>query len=79
VHANITNSEKSEHRLKHTSSLFMQSINVASIAVLTSLGVTFLIDKLKDKKDNDLREEIKTSVSKDVNENRERIIKLEGK
>ena len=37
----------------------MQSVNVASIAILSTLGVTYVLDKIKDRQDKNLREEIK--------------------
>lgn len=37
----------------------MQSVNIASIAILSTLGVTYVLDKIKDRQDKNLREEIK--------------------
>jgi hypothetical protein len=37
----------------------MQSVNVASIAILSTIGVTYVLDKIKDRQDKNLREEIK--------------------
>ena len=56
---NVQNSPIAEQRLQHTQSLFMQSVNVASIAILSTLGVTYVLDKIKDRQDKNLREEIK--------------------
>ena len=37
----------------------MNALNVASLAVVTSVGVTYMLDKFKDKKDDVLRNELK--------------------
>lgn len=55
----VHNSPIAEQRLQHTQSLFMQSVNVASIAILSTIGVTYVLDKIKDRQDKNLREEIK--------------------
>jgi len=55
----------------------MQSVNVASIAILSTLGVTYVLDRIKDKKDKDLREEIKDRVFESLRENSERLRQLE--
>jgi hypothetical protein len=52
-------------------------MNVASIAVLTSLGVSYMMDKSKDKNDKNLREEIKDRVSSSLIESQQRIRALE--
>ena len=48
-------------RLEQTNShfSFTTALNVASLAVVTSVGVTYLLDKFKDKKDDVLRNELK--------------------
>ena len=56
----------------------MQSVNVASIAVLTTLGVSFVLDKLKDKQDKNLREELKDRVESSLRDSFQRIRALEG-
>jgi hypothetical protein len=56
----------------------MQSVNVASIAVLTTLGVSFVLDKLKDKQDKNLREELKDRVESTLRDSVQRIRALEG-
>jgi hypothetical protein len=56
----------------------MQSVNVASIAVLTTLGVSFVLDKLKDKQDKNLREELKDRVESSLRDSVQRIRALEG-
>jgi hypothetical protein len=56
----------------------MQSVNVASIAVLTTLGVSFVLDKLKDKQDKNLREELKDRVDSTLRDSVQRIRALEG-
>ena len=55
----------------------MQSVNVASISILSTLGVTYVLDKIKDKKDQYLREEIKERLYDNLKENIERIKSLE--
>jgi C4-dicarboxylate transporter len=35
---------------------------VASVAIIASLGLTFLLDKYKDKQDKNLREELKDRI-----------------
>ena len=37
----------------------MTAINIASLAVLTTIGVNYMMDNVKEKKDASLREEIK--------------------
>jgi hypothetical protein len=56
----------------------MQSVNVASITVLTTLGVSFVLDKLKDKQDKNLREELKDRVESTLRDSVQRIRALEG-
>jgi hypothetical protein len=55
----------------------MQSFNVASIAVLTTLGVTYVLDKIKDKSDKNLREELKDRVDSTLKESLARIRTIE--
>ena len=55
----------------------MQSVNVASIAILATLGVTYVIDRMRDKQDKNLREEIKDRVFDSIKENSERLRELE--
>ena len=55
----------------------MQTVNIASIAALTTLGVTYILDKLKDKNEKNLREEIKERVYESLRENAERLRALE--
>ena len=56
----IVDSPAAERRLKQTDSHFMvNAINIASLAVLTSVGVNYILDQYKEKKDTVLREEIK--------------------
>jgi hypothetical protein len=55
----------------------MQSVNVASIAVLTTLGVSYVLDKIKDKQDKNLREELKDRVESNLRESVSRIRALE--
>jgi hypothetical protein len=73
----MVNSEQSVRRVDHVNSLFMQSVNVASIAILATLGVTYVIDRMRDKQDKNLREEIKDRVFESLKENSERLRELE--
>jgi len=50
---------------------------VASIAIVSAIGVSYLFENLKEKKDRDLREEIKGRVGDDVKRTAERIDALE--
>lgn len=55
----------------------MQSVNVASIAILSTMGVTYVLDKIKDRQEKNLREEIKDRVDSSLRENVTRIRALE--
>ena len=56
----MANSPVAEQRLASTNGHFlMNALNVASLAVVTSVGVTYLLDKFKEKKDETLRQELK--------------------
>ena len=56
----MVDSSRTEQRLAQTNSHFlMNTLNVASLAIVTSVGVTYLLDKFKDKKDEVLRQELK--------------------
>lgn len=50
---------------------------VASISIISSLGLTYLLDKYKDKQDKNLREEIKDRVSSTLDDLRKKINDLE--
>ena len=47
----------------------MQTVNVASVAILSTLGVTYVLDKIKDRQEKNLREEIKDRVETTLKEN----------
>ena len=47
----------------------INAVNIASLAVLTSIGVNYILDQYKEKKDTILREEIKERVLSGVREN----------
>ena len=65
----VSSSPQTERRLKQTNSHFLvNAINIASLAVLTSVGVNFMLDTFKDKRDTVLREEIKERVSSGARE-----------
>ena len=74
----IQNSPQAEQRLQQTNSHFLtNALNVASLAVVTSVGVTYLLDKFKDKKDETLRNELKDRLYSTLSENTNRLRQLE--
>ena len=54
------------------------AINVGSIAVLTALGTTMMLEQIKEKKEHALREEVKDRVNENLRESHARILKLES-
>lgn len=52
---------------------------MASLAIVTSVGVTYLLDKFKDKKDESLRNELKDRLYSTLSENTSRLRQLEIK
>ena len=52
---------------------------MASLAVVTSVGVTYMLDKFKDKKDDVLRNELKDRLYSSLQENVTRLRSLEVK
>ena len=54
----------------------MQSVNIASISILSSIGITYLLDKIKDKKDDYLRQEIKARINQTLKRNQDDIIDM---
>lgn len=75
--SNIQQSPVASQRIEHQSSLFMQSVNVASIAILTTMGVNYVLDKIKDRQEKNLREEIKDRIDATIRENTQRIRAVE--
>ena len=57
--------------------IFMGAGAIASISVLTSLGINYVLDNMKDKRERHLREEIKERVFDTLRENTERLRALE--
>ena len=57
----------------------MNSLNVASLAVVTSVGVTYLLDKFKEKKDETLRQELKERLYSTLQDSNQRLRSLETK
>lgn len=57
----------------------MTAINVASLAVVTSMGVNYLLDNFRDKKETMLREEVKDRAYSTMKESHERLRSLETK
>jgi uncharacterized protein YlxW (UPF0749 family) len=55
----------------------MTAINIASLSVLTTIGVNMMLDTIKEKKDASLREEIKDRLHESLSESQRRIQKLE--
>ena len=56
----MTNSPQTESRLAQTNSHFlMNALNIASLSIVTSVGVTYLLDTVKEKKDEVMRQEMK--------------------
>jgi hypothetical protein len=51
---------------------------VASIAVISSFAVNYMLEKFKDVRDRNLREEMKERFEASIRENRDRIRQLEG-
>ena len=49
------------------------ALNVASLAVVTSVGVSYLLDKFKEKKDEALRNELKDRLYSTLAENTNRL------
>ena len=61
------NAGRAKERLESTNGHFaMQAINIASIAVLTSMGVNYFLDKSRQRSDEGLREEMKDRVTEHV-------------
>ena len=56
----------------------MTAVNVASLAVLTSVGINWMLDSVKEKKDQALREEMKDRLHETLVENNRRLMKLES-
>ena len=67
---------KAEKRLEVVNNHF-SAVNIASIAVLTSLGVSYMLDSIKEKRDATLREEIKSRVVDGMRDSGDRISRLE--
>lgn len=57
----------------------MGALNVASLAVVTSLGVTYFLDKFKDKKDEVIRNELKDRLYSTLQESNARLRSIEQK
>jgi len=55
----------------------MGAVNVASLAILTTMGVTYVLDKIKDRQEKNLREEIKDRIESTLRESHDRIRTLE--
>lgn len=75
----LINSEKEAGRLTTINSHFslMTGINIASLAILTTMGVSFFLDNVKEKRDASLREELKDRLQTGLNESQTRVRVLE--
>jgi hypothetical protein len=71
----LKNSKRAAARLESTNNHFgiFTAINIASLAVLTSVGVNYMLDSFKEKKDQALREEIKDRMHEALRNNTDRI------
>lgn len=65
----------SANRLKATNNHFsiLTVVNVASIAILTTIGVNLMLETVKEKKDLSLREEMKDRLHESLSESKQRI------
>lgn len=65
----------SANRLKATNNHFsiLTAVNVASIAILTTIGVNLMLETVKEKKDLSLREEMKDRLHESLSESKQRI------
>ena len=74
------NSPQAEQRLQQTNQHFWtNALNIASLSIVTSVGVTYLLDKFKDKKDETLRNELKDRLYSNLSENTNRLRAIEIK
>ena len=76
----LVNSAKTEQRLASTNSHFlMNALNIASISIVTSVGVTYLLDNFKEKKDEVIRQEMKERLYTTLQDSNSRLRELENK
>lgn len=75
---NVVSSPVAEQRLQHQSSLIASPSVVASIAVLSSFAVNYMLEKFKDVRDKNLREEIRDRFESALRESQQRIRSLEA-
>ena len=74
----IVESPKTNQRLAQTNQHFlMNALNIASISIVTSVGVTYLLDNFKDKKDEVLRQELKERLYTTLQDSNNRLRDLE--
>ena len=57
----------------------MNALNIASISIVTSVGVTYLLDNFKDKKDEVIRQEMKERLYTTLQDSNSRLWELENK
>ena len=57
----------------------MNALNIASISIVTSVGVTYLLDNFKDKKDEVIRQEMKERLYTTLQDSNSRLRELENK
>ncbi|CDW74205.1 alpha-methylacyl-racemase [Stylonychia lemnae] len=73
----VQGSPNATQKIQQQSSMFMQVANIASVAILSSMAFSYVLDKVKDRQEKNLREEIKDRVESTLRENHERIRALE--
>ena len=89
--SNTTSCPKALDRISHTDSHFQPNAQnllehpkstskatVASVAILSSLALTYVLDKYKDKNDKNLREELKDRVKEQLEESKTKVNRLES-
>ena len=57
----------------------MNALNIASISIVTSVGVTYLLDNFKEKKDEVIRQEMKERLYTTLQDSNSRLRELENK
>lgn len=64
-------------QLQPNSGGFHSLATVASVAILASLGLTFVLDRYRDKQDKYLREEVKDRVAKSIEDQARKLNEVE--
>jgi hypothetical protein len=73
--SSIAKSEPTASRLETVNNHFslFAAVNIASLAVLSTIGVNMMLDSIRDKKESALREEIKDRIKTNLNDNTETV------